>query len=195
MDIQGYSSVKEEHPPVRHYADVSTDRDYKSTSCIPTILPTLVEEEYNTTTGLVTTPPSSSSTVATTTTATAIMPVTTQPVTSSTDTTTTTTNEEEEEEKDRFEDVNHHLNPALLLNRYDKRKSSPAILGLPFGLNHEAQLKLHLSQQRNSIEAAMLLANFNLMAFPPKANENEHKGMLIKKKGGVFAKKKKFLWA
>lgn len=68
------------------------------------------------------------------------------------------------------------LNPALLLNRYDKRKSSPAILGLPFGLNHEAQLSLHLSQQRNSIEAAMLLANFNkLMAFP-KANEVEHKG-------------------
>ncbi|KAG2203470.1 hypothetical protein INT47_008197 [Mucor saturninus] len=67
------------------------------------------------------------------------------------------------------------LNPALLLNRYDKRKSSPAILGLPFGLNHEAQLSLHLSQQRNSIEAAMLLANFNkLMAFP-KANEVEHK--------------------
>lgn len=75
------------------------------------------------------------------------------------------------------------LNPALLLNRYDKRKSSPAILGLPFGLNHEAQLSLHLSQQRNSIEAAMLLANFNkLMAFP-KANEVEQKGKKKKKRG------------
>jgi hypothetical protein len=69
------------------------------------------------------------------------------------------------------------LNPALLFNRYDKRKSSPAILGLPFGLNHGAQLSLHLSQQRNSIEAAMLLANFNrLMAFP-KPTELEHKGI------------------
>ncbi|KAI8058833.1 hypothetical protein BDF21DRAFT_455979 [Thamnidium elegans] len=68
-----------------------------------------------------------------------------------------------------------NLNPALLLNRYDKRKSSPAILGLPFGLNHEAQLSLHLSQQRNSIEAAMLLANFNKLLAFPKANETDHK--------------------
>lgn len=45
----------------------------------------------------------------------------------------------------------------------DKRKSSPAVLGVPLGLSEEAQaqLSLHLSQQRNSIEAAMLLANFN----------------------------------
>ncbi|KAI9314923.1 hypothetical protein BX666DRAFT_1964748 [Dichotomocladium elegans] len=42
-----------------------------------------------------------------------------------------------------------------------KRKSSPAILGVPLGLSDEeqAQLSLHLSRQRNSIEAAMLLAN------------------------------------
>ncbi|KAI8974698.1 hypothetical protein BDB01DRAFT_853744 [Pilobolus umbonatus] len=67
------------------------------------------------------------------------------------------------------------LNPALLLNRYDKRKSSPAILGLPFGLKHEAQLSLHLSQQRNSIEAAMLLANFNKVMSFPKTSEIEVK--------------------
>lgn len=81
-----------------------------------------------------------------------------------------------------------NLNPALLLNRYDKRKSSPAILGLPFGLNHEAQLSLHLSHQRNSIEAAMLLANFNKLLAFPKANETDHKGNVqkknMKKKGG-----------
>lgn len=55
------------------------------------------------------------------------------------------------------------MNPALasLGGRFDKRKSSPAILGLPFGITDDPQLDLHLSQHRNSIEAAMLLANFN----------------------------------
>ncbi|KAG2216321.1 hypothetical protein INT45_006518 [Circinella minor] len=55
---------------------------------------------------------------------------------------------------------------------FDKRKSSPAVLGLPLGLNDEAQaqLSLHLSQQRNSIEAAMLLANFNRLPSTPAAN-------------------------
>jgi hypothetical protein len=56
------------------------------------------------------------------------------------------------------------MNPAFLLgnHRFDKRKSSPAILGLPFGVTeNDSQLDLHLSQHRNSIEAAMLLANFN----------------------------------
>lgn len=57
--------------------------------------------------------------------------------------------------------------PAIPASVFDKRKSSPAVLGLPLGLNDEAQaqLSLHLSQQRNSIEAAMLLANFNRL--PP----------------------------
>ncbi|KAI8388340.1 uncharacterized protein BYT42DRAFT_559763 [Radiomyces spectabilis] len=53
------------------------------------------------------------------------------------------------------------MDPVLLLRKYDKRKSSPAILGLPFDLSNDDQMSLHLSQQRNSIEAAMLLANFN----------------------------------
>ncbi|KAI8334401.1 hypothetical protein BC941DRAFT_472984 [Chlamydoabsidia padenii] len=55
------------------------------------------------------------------------------------------------------------MNPALSSfgGRFDKRKSSPAILGLPFGITDDPQLDLHLSQHRNSIEAAMLLANFN----------------------------------
>ncbi|CDH52505.1 predicted protein [Lichtheimia corymbifera JMRC:FSU:9682] len=46
---------------------------------------------------------------------------------------------------------------------FEKRKSSPAILGVPLGLDEEAQAKLslHLSRHRNSIEAAMLLANLN----------------------------------
>ncbi|KAI7877429.1 hypothetical protein K492DRAFT_171706 [Lichtheimia hyalospora FSU 10163] len=59
--------------------------------------------------------------------------------------------------------------PAIPASVFDKRKSSPAVLGLPLGLNDEAQaqLSLHLSQQRNSIEAAMLLANFNRA--PPSA--------------------------
>ncbi|CAO3612401.1 unnamed protein product [Mucor hiemalis] len=153
MDIQqGYIPVKEEQ---LHYSEDRTGSfDFNKSSSIPTILPTLVEEEYAT-------------------------PVQQQqqqqqqpPHEASTSSTSSMMEEEEEEE----EDDGNSLNPALLLNRYDKRKSSPAILGLPFGLNHEAQLSLHLSQQRNSIEAAMLLANFNkLMAFP-KANELEHKG-------------------
>lgn len=56
---------------------------------------------------------------------------------------------------------------AIPVNLLDKRKSSPAVLGLPLGLSEDAQaqLSLHLSQQRNSIEAAMLLANFNRL--PP----------------------------
>lgn len=53
--------------------------------------------------------------------------------------------------------------PSLPAHVLSKRKSSPAVLGLPLGLSEEAQaqLSIHLSQQRNSIEAAMLLANFN----------------------------------
>lgn len=63
-----------------------------------------------------------------------------------------------------------NIHPALMLGRFDKRKSSPAILGLPFDIandisssssNTSSQLDLHLSRHRNSIEAAMLLANFN----------------------------------
>ncbi|KAI8137783.1 hypothetical protein BJV82DRAFT_634033 [Fennellomyces sp. T-0311] len=58
---------------------------------------------------------------------------------------------------------------------FDKRKSSPAVLGLPLGLNDEAQaqLSLHLSQQRNSIEAAMLLANFNRLPSTPAADKDQ----------------------
>jgi hypothetical protein len=162
MDIQGYIASTEDHP-VHHYAEVSSDRvtlpstsDYKPTSCMPSILPTLVEEDY---TGVAT----ASNSI--------ITPVQDECMAS-------TSSQEQEIDEDS-------LNPALLLNRYDKRKSSPAILGLPFGLNHEAQLSLHLSQQRNSIEAAMLLANFNKLLAFPKANELEHKGKLvILKRGG-----------
>lgn len=153
MDIQGYMASAEEHP-VHHYAEVSSDRmtlpstsEFKPTSSIPSILPTLVEEDYSgaaTASNTIVTPAQDES-----------MPSTSSP--------------EQEIDEDS-------LNPALLLNRYDKRKSSPAILGLPFGLNHETQLSLHLSQQRNSIEAAMLLANFNKLLPFPKANELEHKG-------------------
>ncbi|KAI8338486.1 hypothetical protein BC941DRAFT_423036 [Chlamydoabsidia padenii] len=52
--------------------------------------------------------------------------------------------------------------PAMYLARRDKRKSSPAVLGL-LGLGEAEETKLgkHLSKHRNSIEAAMLLANFN----------------------------------
>ncbi|CAO3595885.1 unnamed protein product [Absidia cylindrospora] len=52
--------------------------------------------------------------------------------------------------------------PSMYLARRDKRKSSPAVLGL-LGLGEEQEAKLgeHLSLHRNSIEAAMLLANFN----------------------------------
>ncbi|ORZ14042.1 hypothetical protein BCR42DRAFT_417925 [Absidia repens] len=65
------------------------------------------------------------------------------------------------------------MNPALLLGgRFDKRKSSPAILGLPFGITDDPQLDLHLSQHRNSIEAAMLLANFNRIPTTTIANES-----------------------
>ncbi|CAO3648916.1 unnamed protein product [Cunninghamella blakesleeana] len=43
----------------------------------------------------------------------------------------------------------------------NRRKSSPAILGLLNEEENETKLAVHLSQHRNSIEAAMLLANFN----------------------------------
>lgn len=163
MDIQqGYIPTKEEQQ--LHYSEDRTgSSDYNKSSTLPTILPTLVEEDYDTnSTPVQQQPPSKQQEL-----------IINEPSTSST---SSMMEEEEEEEDDDDEDDGNSLNPALLLNRYDKRKSSPAILGLPFGLNHEAQLSLHLSQQRNSIEAAMLLANFNkLMAFP-KANEIDHKG-------------------
>ncbi|CAO3623189.1 unnamed protein product [Cunninghamella echinulata] len=69
--------------------------------------------------------------------------------------------------------LSSNIHPALMLGRYDKRKSSPAILGLPFDIANDiatsstsststsSQLDLHLSRHCNSIEAAMLLANFN----------------------------------
>lgn len=72
------------------------------------------------------------------------------------------------------------VNPALLLTRYDKRKSSPAVLGLPLGLSEEEQLNLHLSQPRNSIEAAMLLATFNRIPSADKA-EGSGKGKIMRK--------------
>lgn len=66
------------------------------------------------------------------------------------------------------DDTNTHflspswMNPSMLASGpFDKRKSSPAILGLPFGITDDPQLDLHLSQHRNSIEAAVLLASFN----------------------------------
>lgn len=184
MDIQGYLPAKEERSNL-HYAECSNDRlnmptnsDYKpnpSTSSIPKILPTLVEEDDGT----------NAETTSAATTTTVSYPITTM-VTPAQDESIMASSSSSSSSSQQ-----DNLNPALLLNRYDKRKSSPAILGLPFGLNHESQLSLHLSQQRNSIEAAMLLANFNkLMAFP-KANEVEHKGnyhlylyLYIKKKGG-----------
>ena len=71
------------------------------------------------------------------------------------------------------------FDPALLLTRFDKRKSSPAVLGLLPGLDQD-QLAMHLSQQRNSIEAAMLLANLNKItttATPPQVScKTEQKG-------------------
>ncbi|OBZ81040.1 hypothetical protein A0J61_10911 [Choanephora cucurbitarum] len=183
MDIQGYipPNTTTEDRTVLPYKEVSSsDRlnlpstsDYKPT--LHTILPTVMEEEYNTNSQATSPSP---------------------PVAPSDLNYNEPLQEKEEEmmleldeldqpmedEEYEYEESSNSsnsshrgLNPALLLNRYDKRKSSPAILGLPFGLKHEAQLSLHLSQQRNSIEAAMLLANFNkLMAFP-KTNEPEHK--------------------
>lgn len=155
MDIQNYIPPSEDHS-VHHYAENQSSLQPSSKSTVPTILPTLVEEEDI----------------------------------SNSQEDIDEIEDEEDEEEETIEDNNENtqlpsssssirptrLNPALLFNRYDKRKSSPAILGLPFGAKHETQLSLHLSQQRNSIEAAMLLANFNkLMAFP-KSSENEHKG-------------------
>lgn len=176
MDIQqGYIPTKEEQQ--LHYSEDRTgSSDYNKSSTLPTILPTLVEEDYDTnSTPVQQQPPSKQQEL-----------IINEPSTSST---SSMMEEEEEEEDDDDEDDGNSLNPALLLNRYDKRKSSPAILGLPFGLNHEAQLSLHLSQQRNSIEAAMLLANFNkLMAFP-KANEIDHKGKKSYKSSGKRKKR------
>ncbi|KAI8369963.1 hypothetical protein BD560DRAFT_397201 [Blakeslea trispora] len=196
MDIQGFippNTTATEDRSVLSYKEVpSSDRlnlpstsDYKPTS-MHTILPTVVEEEYNTNSQATSPSPPSASGLN------YDEPMASQELEESKciklekDLRLEEMDELEEEEEE-YEDYEEYedeqgssshrgtLNPALLLNRYDKRKSSPAILGLPFGLKHEAQLSLHLSQQRNSIEAAMLLANFNkLMAFP-KTSEPEHK--------------------
>ncbi|KAI9492010.1 hypothetical protein BDB00DRAFT_830727 [Zychaea mexicana] len=74
--------------------------------------------------------------------------------------------------KHHHQDAELSAIPAFV---FDKRKSSPAVLGLPLGLNDEAQaqLSLHLSQQRNSIEAAMLLANFNRLPSTPAADPTD----------------------
>ncbi|KAI8084423.1 uncharacterized protein B0P05DRAFT_535527 [Gilbertella persicaria] len=182
MDIQGFippaTTAPEDHSVLSYKEASSSDRlnlpstsEYKPPS-MHTILPTVVEEDYSTNSQANTPPPALPSSSGSAHTVTLVHDETmpSQEIMEE--------EEYEEEEDDDEENNRNTLNPALLLNRYDKRKSSPAILGLPFGLKHEAQLSLHLSQQRNSIEAAMLLANFNkLMAFP-KANENEHKVVL-----------------
>ena len=67
------------------------------------------------------------------------------------------------------------LDPSLLFARHDKRKSSPAVLGLPYGLSDQGQLESYLSQQRNSIEAAMLLANFNRLPTTTATSKAESK--------------------
>ncbi|ORZ09956.1 hypothetical protein BCR42DRAFT_454916 [Absidia repens] len=66
--------------------------------------------------------------------------------------------------------------PSMYLARRDKRKSSPAVLGL-LGLGEEQEAKLgeHLSLHRNSIEAAMLLANFNRPQTKPSSPVLENK--------------------
>ncbi|KAI9299664.1 hypothetical protein BJ944DRAFT_292223 [Cunninghamella echinulata] len=68
--------------------------------------------------------------------------------------------QEQQEQEKMIKDELTSLSPSLYLSLRHKRKSSPAVLGL---LNEENETKLtvHLSQHRNSIEAAMLLANFN----------------------------------
>ncbi|KAI8969220.1 hypothetical protein BDF20DRAFT_1003946 [Mycotypha africana] len=199
MDIQGYIAPKEDHSS-HHYASVPSNRlslasasDYKTTSSIPSILPTLVEEEYNsndnTFSAATTTTPSatsinhllstpmsgepSSSSIDYTAAAAAASAAVTDAVNSSLQ-----QQQQQQQQQQEREFINgNSLNPALLLpTRFDKRKSSPAILGLPYGINHEAQLSLHLSQQRNSIEAAMLLANFTKSVAFPKPNDIDHKG-------------------
>lgn len=79
----------------------------------------------------------------------------------------------------------HVSSDRLELPRFNlnKRKSSPAILDLPF---HENQMSLYLSRQRNSIEAAMLLVNFNQSITLPKENKG------TKKKEAYFYAHKKF---
>lgn len=75
----------------------------------------------------------------------------------------------------------------------NKRKSSPAILDFPF---NEAQMNLYLSRQRNSIEAAMLLVNFNQSITLPIATENKGKFFSSKKKEAyVYAHENFFFWS
>lgn len=109
---------------------------------------------------------------------------------------------------DGNDDMDEAVNPIMLMNRFDKRKSSPAVLGLPYGMgggpttgissssmsssNAQAQ-QLGLQQHRNSIEAAMLLANFNRIppverTSPPDDDKGKEgkKGVSVKRGWGLY---------
>ncbi|KAI7882670.1 hypothetical protein K492DRAFT_144848 [Lichtheimia hyalospora FSU 10163] len=95
----------------------------------------------------------------------------------------------QENSSDGNDDMEDPMNPIMLMNRFDKRKSSPAVLGLPYGMggpatgisssmsssNAQAQ-QLGLQQHRNSIEAAMLLANFNRISPVERTSPPDDKG-------------------
>lgn len=113
------------------------------------------------------------------------------------------TNEQQQQllTPDGNDDMEDAMNPIMLMNRFDKRKSSPAVLGLPYGMggpttgissssmtssNAQAQ-QLGLQQHRNSIEAAMLLANFNRIPPVERTSPPDDKGKegeKVDKKGG-----------
>lgn len=113
---------------------------------------------------------------------------------------TTRTNEQQQLlTPDGNDDMEEAMNPIMLMNRFDKRKSSPAVLGLPYGMggpttginsssitssNAQAQ-QLGLQQHRNSIEAAMLLANFNRIPPVERTSPPDDKGKEGEKKRRV----------
>lgn len=109
-----------------------------------------------------------------------------------------TPNIQQDNSSDGNDDMEEAVNPLLLMNRFDKRKSSPAVLGLPFGMggsttgisssmsssNAQAQ-QLGLQHHRNSIEAAMLLANFNRIPPVERTSPSDDKGKEIKREKNV----------
>lgn len=111
-----------------------------------------------------------------------------------------TPNIQQDNSSDGNDDMEEAVNPLLLMNRFDKRKSSPAVLGLPFGMggsttgisssmsssNAQAQ-QLGLQHHRNSIEAAMLLANFNRIPPVERTSPSDDKGKEIKREKSVCA--------
>ncbi|KAI7847763.1 hypothetical protein BDC45DRAFT_525071 [Circinella umbellata] len=192
MDIHNYITPNSKEAQSLHYANTSSDdQQYRSTSSNNNNFESITRRTATTTTTTTTTStpvPVPPSTITTSTLSsipenepahvisTTVPSITTQDMNSYNKNNSSTS---QESNGNITGSNNETLDPTLLLSRFDKRKSSPAVLGLLPGIDQD-QLAMHLSQQRNSIEAAMLLANLNKITTtttPPQVScKTEQKG-------------------